>query len=103
MTIANDMNIIIGQGTAIKEVHNVKKQNLEFNQQFIAQETKVKKKERKSKVQESEANSRVEIREDEDEKEKSGREDKKRSISKEIKNKADEINLLEKYIIDIKV
>ena len=31
------MNIVLGQGAAIKEVHNAKKQNLELNQQLIAQ------------------------------------------------------------------
>ena len=44
MTGASNMNIIVGQGTAIKEVHNVKKQNLEINQQFVAQETESQKK-----------------------------------------------------------
>ena len=50
MTGTSDMNIILGQGTAVKEVHNVKKQNLEINQQFVAQETEGQKKKDKIKI-----------------------------------------------------
>lgn len=68
MTITSSMNIIVGQGTAIKEVHNVRKQNLELGQHFIAQHAEGQKKEENSRVQESEHHGRVE--EDKEEKEK---------------------------------
>ena len=55
-----DLNIVIGQGAAIKEVHNVKKQNLEMSQQFVAQKEEDKKKEDKSKVQKFAPGNRVE-------------------------------------------
>lgn len=58
------MNIILGQGTSIKEIHNVKKQNLEFSQQFVAQKTEDTKKEDKSKVQEFDTKNRIEIQKD---------------------------------------
>ena len=45
MASTTDMNIVLGQGNAVKEVHNVRKQNLELNQQFVAQQTEEKKRE----------------------------------------------------------
>lgn len=96
---STDMNIILGQGTAIKEVHNVKKQNLEFNQQFVAQNTEDKKKEDKSKVQEFEKSNRIDIKKDK-EKKKGKKGNKKDSKKKKQKEK---INLSEGKIIDITV
>lgn len=101
MSITNDINIVIGQGTAIKEVHNVKKQNLEINQQFIAQETDGKKKEKKSKVQESEAENKIAASRDDDEKKNKDQERKKRGSAKE--EKVEDTNLNEGNIIDIVV
>lgn len=101
MSIANDMNIIIGQGTAIKEVHNIKKQNLELNQYFVAQETDVKKKEKKSKVQASEAENKIAASRDDDEKKNKDQERKKRGSAKE--EKVEDTNLNEGNIIDIVV
>ena len=68
MAATTNMNIILGQGNAVNEVHNVKKQNLEMNQQFVAQETDGKKKEDKTKVQKFEAADKVAIQEDEEKK-----------------------------------
>lgn len=96
---STDMNIILGQGTAIKEVHNVKKQNLEFNQQFVAQNTEDKKKEDKSKVQEFETSNKIDIKKDK-EKKKGKKGNKKDSKKKKQKEK---INLSEGKIIDITV
>ncbi len=101
MSITNDMNIIIGQGTAIKEVHNVKKQSLEINQQFIAQETDDKKKEKKSKVQELEAENKIVASRDEDEKKNKDQKSNKRGLPKE--GKVEDNNLPEGNIIDIMV
>ncbi len=99
MPSSTDMNIILGQGAAIKEVHNVKKQNLEFNQQFVAQNTEDKKKEDKSKVQEFETSNRIDIKKDK-EKKKGKKGNKKDSKKKKQKEK---INLSEGKIIDITV
>lgn len=103
MSITNDMNIIIGQGTAIKEVHNVKKQNLELNQYFTAQETDDEEKERKFKVQEFEAENKIVASRDEDEKKNKDQKSKKRKLSKEGKGKVEDINQPEGNIIDIVV
>ena len=70
MAATTNMNIILGQGNAVKEVHNVRKQTLEMNQQFVAQENEGKKKEDKAKVQKFEAADKVEIQEEEERKDK---------------------------------
>jgi hypothetical protein len=66
MVGTTNMNIILGQGDAVKEIHNVKKQNLELNQQFAAQETEDRKKEAKEKVEDLRKGSRLEIKGDEE-------------------------------------
>lgn len=99
MTGTTDMNIVLGQGDAIKEVHNIKKQSLELNQQFIAQKTEDEKKEDKSKVKEFDTGNRIEVKEDEEKK--GGSEDNQKDSKREkIK---EESNLLEKNLIDITV
>ena len=65
MASTTDMNIVIGQGNAVKEVHNVRKQSLELNQQFVAQQTEQKKKEDRVTVQEFESPQRISIEEEE--------------------------------------
>lgn len=82
MAAATNMNIILGQGNAVNEVHNVRKQNLEMNQQFVAQETDGKKKEDKTKVQTSEATDKVAIQEDEEKKDKKDAKDKRKRKAK---------------------
>ena len=46
------MNIVLTQGTAVKEVQNVRKQTLDLNQQYIAQHTEILKRQDKEKVPE---------------------------------------------------
>jgi hypothetical protein len=82
MAATTNMNIILGQGNAVNEVHNVRKQNLEMNQQFVAQETEGKKKEDKAKVQKFEATDKVAIREDKEEKDKKDPKNKSKSKTK---------------------
>lgn len=97
MSGTTDMNIILGQGNTIKEVHNVKKQNLEMNQQFVAQNSEDIKKEDKSKVQDFDAKNRIEA-----EKEKEKQKNKKRKRKKSNKKKQEEkINLSQGNLIDI--
>ncbi|HSQ86262.1 MAG TPA: hypothetical protein VLM43_16240 [Desulfobacterales bacterium] len=99
MSGTTNMNIIIGQGTTIKEVHNVKKQSLEMNQQFVAQNSEDIKKEDKSKVQEFETKNKIEA-EKEKEKQKDQKGKKKKPSNK---NKKEKINLSEGNLIDIRV
>ena len=99
MSGTTNMNIIIGQGTTIKEVHNVKKQSLEMNQQFVAQNSEDIKKRDKSKVQEFETKNKIEA-EKEKEKQKDQKGKKKRPSNK---NKKEKINLSEGNLIDIRV
>ena len=101
MTSTTDMNIILGQGTAIKEVHNVKKQNLEINQQFVAQKTEDKRKEDKSKVQEFETIDKIEIKEEAEKKGKKSQKDNKKDTDKE--DPEEEFNLSEGNLINITV
>jgi len=65
MSSTTNMNAILGQGHSIKEVHNVKKQNLEMNQQFAAQNAEVKKKTDKARVRDTDAETRIADRDDE--------------------------------------
>lgn len=103
MASTTDMNIVIGQGNAVKEVHNVRKQNLELNQQFVAQQTEQKKKEDRVTVQEFESPQRIAIEEEEKEdkrNKKSFREDQKDSKEKQSREESDQS---EGSLIDIKV
>jgi hypothetical protein len=82
MAATTNMNIILGQGNAVNEVHNVRKQNLEMNQQFVAQETEGKKKEDKVKVQKFEAADKVAIQEEKEKKDKKDLENKSKNKNK---------------------
>ena len=99
MASTTDMNIIRGQGSAIKEVHNVKKQNLEISQQFVDQNIEEKKKEEKDKVQDFEKSNRIDIKNDQEKKK--GKKDNKRGVTK--KKQEEKNNLSEGNIIDITV
>ena len=101
MSSTTDMNIVLGQGNAIKEVHNVRREHLELNQQFVAQKSDDKRKEDRSKVQESEAGNRIEIKDDEEEKKRKGARDSQKG-SKMTKTE-EESNSLEGSLIDITV
>ena len=101
MTGTGDMNIILGQGTAVKEVHNIKKQTLEINQQFVAQEVENDKKKEKSKIKRLENGDKVEIKSEQEDKSKEKKKDKKKSSKK--KKSDDELKMNEGNLIDIKV
>ena len=101
MTSTSNMNIIVGQGTAIKEVHNIKKQNLELNQQFVAQKAEDEQKEDKSKVHKSDQQNKVEVKSDkEKEDQKKKKDDQKGSGGEKLE---DEVNFSEGNLIDITV
>jgi hypothetical protein len=103
MASTTDMNIVIGQGNAIKEVHNVRKQSLELNQQFVAQQTEQKKKEDSVTVQEFESPQRIGIEEEEQEDKRNKKnfgDDQRDSKEKQSNQESDQP---EGSLIDIKV
>lgn len=101
MAGTTDINIVMGQGDAIKEVHNIRKQSLELNQQFIAQKTEDEKKEDKSKVKEFDTGNRIEVKADEEKKKKNGPEDNQKDSKKE--KMKEESDVVEGNLIDITV
>ena len=103
MASTTDMNIVIGQGNAIKEVHNVRKQSLELNQQFVAQQTEEKKKEDRVTVQEFESPQKIGIEEEEQEDKRNKKnfgDDQRDSKEKQSNQEPDQP---EGSLIDIKV
>jgi hypothetical protein len=99
MSSTTNMNIILGQGSAVKEVHNVKKQNLEVNQQCVAQHVEDKKKEDKDKIQDFEKSNRIDM---ENDKEKESRKKRNKTNAEKEKQKQ-ENKFLQRKIIDIRV
>lgn len=61
MSGTTDMNIVLSQGAAVKEVQNVRKQTLDLNQQYVVQHAEVLRKEDKEKVPEPKPGNHVEI------------------------------------------
>ena len=101
MTSTTDMNIILGQGSAIKEAHNVRKQSLELNQHFVAQKTEDKKREDKKRVQEFNTDNKIQITGDEEKK--SGESPGNNKKSSKRKKSEEEIYPSDNSLIDIKV
>lgn len=101
MTGTDHMNIILGQANTINEVHNIRKQNLELNQQLVAQTMEEKKKEDRSQVQRFEDGSRVMISSDEEKKDREGH--KENRDEARHKQNQEEIPVSEGNRIDIKV
>ncbi len=101
MSGLTDTNIVLGQGNAIKEVHNVRRQDLELNQQFVAQKAESKKKVEKSKVQDFETENRIEIKGDEEKKHEENPGYNKRGSKKEKSNQSSDSH--KTNLIDIKV
>ena len=103
MASTTDMNIVIGQGNAVKEVHNVRKQNLELNQQFVAQQTEQKKREDRVTVQESESPQRIRIEEEEKEDKRNKKNFREEQKDSKEKQSSEELDQSEGSLIDIKV
>ena len=103
MASTTDMNIVIGQGNAIKEVHNVRKQSLELNQQFVAQQTEQKKREDRVTVQESESPQRIRIEEEEKEDKRNKKNFREEQKDSKEKQSSEELDQSEGSLIDIKV
>ncbi|MDY7034710.1 MAG: hypothetical protein SV375_00910 [Thermodesulfobacteriota bacterium] len=101
MSGTTDMNIVLGQANAIKELHNIRKQNLELNQQFVAQKAENKKKEDKLKVQNFDTSNSIEIKDNEEKKKKQDPKDNQKKAKKKITN--DKNDLSEGTHIDIRI
>jgi len=101
MSGLTDTNIVLSQGNSIKEVQNIRRQDLELNQQFFAQKTEDKKKEEKSKVQDFETGNRIELKNDEEKKKEEDSGYNKRHSKKEKSNQVPDSQ--ENQLIDIKV
>jgi hypothetical protein len=101
MVGTTNMNIVLGQGNAVKEVQNVKRQSLEMNQQFAAQHMEEKKNTEKSKVDTFETRNKIEVRDD-DEQQKGKKSLKKKKAGKKDSEK-EETTSSEGQLIDITV
>ena len=97
----SDLNIVLSQGEAVREVHNVKKQSLELNQQFIAQNIEDKKKKEKGKVQKFASGSKIDDKGEDEAKNK--RDGKKEKKDLEEDQSKDEVDYSGGGFIDIKV
>jgi len=101
MTSTSDINIVLGQGNIVKEIQNVRRQDLELNQQFVAQKTKDDKEKEKSRVQEFETENKIEMTVDEEKSDREGPEGRQEKAKK--RKLRDENDSTEGNIIDIKV
>ena len=70
MVGTSNMNVVLAQGSAVREVQNIKKQSMEMNQQFAAQHTEEKKKTEKSQIDTFETRNKIEVRDDEEQQKK---------------------------------
>ena len=61
----SNVNMVISQGNAVKEVYNVKKQNLEVQQQAGMQEHIKNHRKKKVKIQKTENNTKIQVKGDE--------------------------------------
>ena len=75
--MASDTNVnsIISQGIAIKQIYNPKKQDLELQQHFNVQHTEAKKQKEKSKIKKTAQENRVENKTDQKKESKSEKKD----------------------------
>ncbi len=64
MSSTINMNVVLSQGNAVKEVQSVKEQNLELNQILVAQHQKKKEAEGKDRVKEFKETEQVKINKD---------------------------------------
>jgi hypothetical protein len=98
MSSTINMNIVLSQGNAVKEVQSVKHQNLELNQILVSQHQEKKKDEEKGRVQQFEDTEKVII--DKDGSKNSGQEAKSEHDPKR-EMKTPERNKSKEHIVDI--
>jgi hypothetical protein len=95
----SNINMVIGQGNAVKEIYNVKKQDLEVQQQTGMQESIKKNREEKTKIQETGSDTKIQVKGDEN-RESQEHLAKKRKKKDEEQEQADE-NRTDSSFIDI--
>jgi len=100
MSGVTDMNKILGQCSTNTEAHKVTKQNLELNQQFVAQKKDDQKNKSKSKVQQFGTENRIEINNDQAKDNKKGQ--KHYPTGENIEKKEERFDSSEGNLIDIK-
>lgn len=96
---SSNIDIILSQGTAVQEIHNIRKHSLELNQQYVTQQAEIRKKEDKKKVLESNAGGHVEIG-NENERKKMKRQNQEQKNKDTVEN---ESMPSDEHIIDITV
>lgn len=98
MSSTVNMNVVLSQGNAVKEVQSVKEQNLELNQLLVAQHQKKKEEAKKNRVQEFENTEQVKINKDESKgskQEARSEQNKKREDKTPKDNKSQKDNILD--------
>lgn len=100
MSSTINMNVVLSQGNAVKEVQSVKNQNLELNQILVRQHQTKKEDVEKDRIQEFENAEKVKI--DKDGSKNSKQEAKSEHDSKK-ENKTPERSRTKKHIVDIVV
>jgi hypothetical protein len=96
---SSDMNIILGQGNTVREVHQVNRDHLELNQQAVSQQAEKKKAREKKRVHPSDTGDRVTLTPDEEKRDQ--QQDPERENAKN--HEAEDPEPPEGGIIDIKV
>ena len=101
--MASDTNVnsIISQGIAIKQIYNPKKMDLELQQHFNVQNSELKKEKDKTKIKKTGNENRVENKSEEP-KDSAGQKSNRRSKERQPKPQDHELNS-EGNLIDIKV
>lgn len=102
MSSTINMNVVVSQGNAVKEVQSVKHQNLELNQPLVAQQRKKKEEEGKNRVQEFEDTEKAKINKDES---RDSKQEPKSERNQKKKEKGEETtdNKQPDHIVDIVV
>ena len=102
MASDGNINSIISQGMAVKQIYNPKKQNLELQQHFNTQHTEIEKAKDKSKIKQTQSENRIENEADEHKKDRKRRKKKRKRKQKEKALKTHGLTA-EGNFIDIKV
>ena len=93
-----NMNVVLSQGNAVKEVQSVKNQNLELNQILVHQHQEKKEDVNKNRIQGFENAEKVKIDKD---KSKDSKQEAKSEQKGKKENKTSKSNSTKKHIIDI--
>jgi hypothetical protein len=101
MASDSNVNSIISQGIAVKQIYNPKKQNLELQQHFSTQHAATKEAKDKTKIKEAQNDNRVEVKTDDHKKDQRRR--KKRKGRQDDQALESDVLTAEGNFIDIKV